>query len=250
MTDFTPVIKIKSNKILIILCLATLALVALSVLGQAIKYGVIYIYMGGPWNSWKEFGVDLLMQSFFMDWEGNIPTYFNTIILFLPALLFALIHAWKKQTADKFRFHWLGLAVIFLLLSIDEAASLHERLIKPMRDSFNYEGYSGIFFFAWIIPGLIVVGLFALTYLRFFLSLNKKDKLLFFFSITLYVGGVIGGEMLSGHLAETIGQKNFTYAALTSVEESLEFFGASLLAYWLLEYIKDHLPNGIQLKTE
>ena len=150
---------------------------------------------------------------------------------------------------SKFKIHWAGLALIFLYLSMDEAAALHERLIKPMRSIVNFEGYSGLFYFAWVVPGIAVVLLFLIAYLRFFLHLENKYKILFFISIATYVGGIIGGEMLSGHFAETIGLKNFEYAMFTSLEESLEWIGCSLTIYSLLLYIQQYLPEGITFKA-
>ena len=139
----------------------------------------------------------------------------------------------------------MGLALVFLYLSVDEAAGLHERLIKPMRSLIDFEGYRGVFYFAWVIPGIAATLVFLVAYLRFFLHLENKFKLLFFISLGLYISGVIGGEMLSGHFAETIGLKNFTYATYTSLEESLEIGGASMVIYSLLVYIKQYLPDGI-----
>ncbi|MHB8776985.1 MAG: hypothetical protein ACYC6R_04380 [Anaerolineales bacterium] len=124
----------------------------------------------------QEFGVDLLMHSFYTDSEANVPTYFNTIILFIPSILLAIIGLSKSLIKDKFKF-------------------------------------------------------------------------LFFFSLAIYVSGVIGGEMLSGHFADTIGLRNFTYAVYTSIEESLEWIGASLTIYSLLKYMQQYLPEGITIKV-
>jgi hypothetical protein len=246
MTNTAPTIKIHPKRALLILSACSVLLVVLSIWGQYLKYFSGSYDIRGPIH---EFFIDLLMQAFYMDAEGNVPTYFNTIVLFIPAILFAVISAWKFSIKEKFGFHWLGLALIFLYLSMDEAAVLHERLIKPMRSIINFEGYGGIFYFAWVIPGIAAVIIFLLAYLRFFLHLENKFKLLFFVSLAIYLSGVIGGELLSGHFAETIGLKNFTYAMYTSLEESLELFGASMIAYSLLAYINQYLPDGIIFKT-
>jgi hypothetical protein len=132
---------------------------------------------------------------------------------------------------------------------MDEAAVLHERLIKPMRSVVNFEGYGGLFYFAWVIPGIVVVLLFLLAYLRFFLHLENKFKVLFFVSLGIYISGVLGGEMINGHFAETIGLKNFRYAMYTSLEEALELFGASMITYSLLTYIKQYIPDGVTFKA-
>lgn len=246
MENSAPSIKLAPGKTLLVLFAVIVLLVGLSIWGQYLKYFPQSFDMHG---AWQEFGIDLLTRSFYTDSESNVPTYFNTIILFIPSMLLGIISAWKTSIKDKFKLHWIGLSLIFLYLSMDEAAVLHEKLIEPMRSVFNFEGYYGIFYFAWVIPGIAAVLLFALAYLRFFLHLENKYKLLFFISLGIYVGGIIGGEMLSGHFAGTIGFKNFTYAMYTSLEESLEWSGCSLIIYSLLAYIQQYLPEGITLKA-
>ncbi|HCK65367.1 MAG TPA: hypothetical protein DHW49_03805, partial [Anaerolineae bacterium] len=59
----------------------------------------------------------------------------------------------------------------------------------------------------------------------------------------------IGGEMLSGYFAANLGQRNFTYSVVASIEESIELIGCSLIIYSLLEYIKQYLPEGMIFKA-
>lgn len=242
MTDQTPVINFNPKRVFITLISILAVLVGLSIWGQRIKYfGIADIR--GPWH---EFLIDLLMQSFYLDSEGNIPTYYNVVLLIIPAALLFAIGASKFFLQDKFRYHWYALAFIFLFLSIDEASSLHERLIKPMRE---YSDAGRLFYFAWIVPGIVAVLLFGLTFLMFFLHLDKKFKILFFISLAVYIGGVIGGEIVSGYYAANLGLKNFTYAVVASLEESVEMVGASMIIYSLLVYIKDNLADGITFKA-
>lgn len=242
MTNQNTTIQINPKRVLIFLIALVVILVILSIWGQRIRFfGVANIR--GPWH---EFLLDQLMQNFYLDAEGNIPTYTNALLLFIPSVLLLGISLWKSSVKDKFRFHWLGLSLIFFYLSIDEMTVLHEKLIKPMRAIFGAEGF---FYFAWVIPGLIAVALFGLVYLIFFLHLDKKFKWLFFISLGVYIGGVIGGEMVSGYFASMLGQKNMTYAIVSSLEESIEMFGCALIIYSLLEYIKYYLPEGLSLKV-
>lgn len=240
MTQQTSIVKLNPKRVLISLFALVAALVVLSIWGQHMRFFGVADIRG----YWHEFLIDLMMSAFYLDAEGNIPTFANALLLFIPALLFGLIGAWKNLVKDKFRLHWNGLALIFLLLSFDEAAVLHERLIKPMR---SIVGSGGIFHFPWVIPGMAAVAIFGLTYLMFFLHLDKKFKILFFFSLAVYISGVIGGEMISGYFAANLGQKNFTYAVVASLEESIEMFGCSLIIYSLLEYIKHYLPEGLTI---
>ncbi len=244
MSNSTPVVKINPTKVLIVLGGMIVLLVAFSIWGQYLRFNPGAFDINGPID---EFMIDLLMRAFYVDLEANVPTYFNTIILFIPALLMGIIAAWKYSIKDKFKFQWIGLSLIFLYLSMDEAAVLHERLIKPVRAMLNI--YEGWFYFAWIIPGIIAVALFGLAYITFFLHLNTKFKLLFFASLAIYIGGIIGGELVSGHFAQAAGLDNFNYAMFTSLEESLEYIGCSLLIYSLLTYIKEYLPEGITISA-
>lgn len=238
MTNHPPIIKINPKRTLLFLFALVAALVGMSVWGQHIRFFGVADIKG----SWHEFLIDMLNTPFYMDAESNIPTFVNALLLFIPALLLALIGSWKNSVRDKFRFQWNLLAFIFLLLAVDEVSTLHERIIKPMRAIFGAEGF---FYFTWVIPGLIAVALFAAAFLMFFLHLDKKFKLLFFFSLAVYISGVIGGEMVSGYFAANLGQKNYAYAVVASLEESVEMFGCSLIVYSLLEYIRHALPEGL-----
>ncbi|MBI3150712.1 MAG: hypothetical protein HYZ21_01120 [Chloroflexi bacterium] len=241
MTGEIPTIKLSPKYILIGLLLLVAAIVALSIYGQKIRFfGVADIR--GPWH---EFLLDQLMQNFYLDAEGNVTTFVNALLLFIPSLLLTVIGMWKITVKDKFRFHWIGLALIFLFLSIDEAAVIHESMIKPMRAIVGAEGF---FYFAWVIPGMVIVAAFGLVYLMFFLHLENKFKILFLLSLGVYISGVIGGEMVSGYYASSIGQKNFTYAVVASLEESIEYIGCSLIIYSLLKYIEHYLPEGMTFK--
>ncbi len=242
MTDRTPVINLNAKRTFIILISILAVLVGLSIWGQKLKYvGVGDIH--GPWH---EFLIDMLMQSFYLDLEANIPTFYNVVLLLIPTALLFGIAAAKNQLKDKFRYHWYALAIVFLFLSIDEASSLHERLIKPMRE---YSNAGTLFHFAWIIPGIIAVIVFGLLFLMFFLHLDRKFKILFFVSLAVYIGGVIGGEVVSGYYADSLGLKNFTYAVVASLEESVEMIGASMIIYSLLKYIEQYLPEGIVFRS-
>lgn len=242
MTNRSATVQFNPKKILIGLLAMVVAIVGLSIYGQKIRFfGVADIR--GPWH---EFILDQLMKSFYLDAEGNIVTFINALLLFIPSLILTAISIWKTSVKDKFRFHWIGLALIFLFLSIDEAAVIHENMIKPMRAIVGAEGF---FYFAWIIPGIIIVAAFGLLYFMFFLHLENKFKILFMLSLGVYISGVIGGEMISGYYAANLGLKNYTYAVVASLEESIEYIGCSLIIYSLLKYIEHYLPEGITFKS-
>ncbi len=92
-------IKISPKKVLVALLGISALLVALSVYGQYLKYFAGSYDIKGAFH---EFIIDLLMHSFYTDSESNVPTWFNTIVLFIPAMLFAVISAVKKLEKDRF----------------------------------------------------------------------------------------------------------------------------------------------------
>jgi len=120
-------------------------------------------------------------------------------------------------------------------LSIDEISSLHERLIKPVRENL---GTSGLLFSAWVIPYGLALILFVAGYLKFLLQLPKKIMYLFCISGAVFVAGAIGLELFEGHHYERHGSIDLTFAVFYTVEEFLEMFGIVLFIYTLLAYIE------------
>lgn len=174
---------------------------------------------------------------FDLDQEANIPTYFSSFILLISATLFTLIGLMKRRTKGQFAQHWVGLGMIFLFMSLDETAVLHEKFIPIFKEWLHPQG---IFFFGWVILALPLVAITALIYLRFFLHLPTKYKILIFISIAVYLTGVLGTEMIGGWFAEYIGESNPFYNVLTTFEESLEPIGIITLIYTLLQYLREN----------
>jgi hypothetical protein len=168
---------------------------------------------------------------FDLDSEWNIPTRFASELLVVAALLFFIVYRIKNKTKDKYRYHWFVLALIFLLMALDESVMLHEQTSQFLRGSF------GNLYFAWVIPGAIFVLVFTIAYLKFFFSLESRWKKLFFFSAFIFVSGALGMEVIGNYYQAAAGQDNLTYAMLTNFEELLEFAGVVLLIYGLTTYL-------------
>lgn len=92
-----------------------------------------------------------LSPKFMMDFENNIPTWFSSTLLSACALVLLLISAVHRRQQPLHVSFGL-LAFVFLLLSIDEAASFHEILYKPLN---RLPGADGILHFAWVVPGAL-----------------------------------------------------------------------------------------------
>ncbi|MBD1861037.1 MULTISPECIES: hypothetical protein [Trichocoleus] len=179
-----------------------------------------------------------IVRLFNVDKEGNIPTWYASISLLACSVLLAIIaQAQPKETTPNSK-DWRALSAVFLFLSIDEAARLHELLILPLRTSL---GTRGILYFAWVIPYGLLVAFLGLRFLKFLTQLPTKTRRSFFLAAFLYLSGALGMEMIAGQYTTFHGQDNFTYALLTTIEEALEMSGVLVFIYALLVYLRRYI---------
>jgi hypothetical protein len=203
-------------------------LVFANLVGIIVKFGFGHDYANG------------LIPLFDLDGESNIPSFFSSLELLICSGLLSAI-AYNRKNIGLNCIMWSGLALIFLFLSIDEIASLHELLVRPLRRALNT---SGATFFAWVIPyGILGIGL-ALSYTKFLLELPKHSKRLFILSGVIYVTGVLGFEMIDGIQVSLHGEHNIGYALLYTCEELLEMVGMAMFIYTLMDYISRHFPQS------
>jgi spermidine synthase len=178
-----------------------------------------------------------LIDLFSVNVENSIPTWYSTFLLLLAALILALIAHTKWIAQDLYRWHWAGLAVTFLYLSIDEGAGIHEYLADPLFLAFNTSGY---LYFGWQIVAVPLVIVFGLTYVRFLLHLTPAIRYGFIVAAVIYTGGALFVEGLSAsYLYDQNGVIDFTYLAIATVEETFEMLGIVVFISVLLTYMRD-----------
>lgn len=215
------IIIIQPKTVSFILVLIIAGLVLANITGQVLRY---------------DFGYNnLIIRAFDLDYERNIPTFFSSVLLLISASMLGSIAAVKKKEQDSYTLHWTMLSVIFLFLAFDEIVSVHEHLIEPLRSALHL---GGVFYYAWVIPGILAVVCFAVLYFRFLFHLPKRSRFLFSIAAILYIGGAIGGEMIGGRYAFLHGVYNFSYSMLTTVEETLEMAGILVFIFGLLCYVQ------------
>jgi hypothetical protein len=206
---------------IVVLCL-TLA----SIAGQFSKYVLGY---GGLFG---------FVRLFHTDSEGNIPAFYSSSTLLLCSILLATIASAKKRGGDRYALHWRALAIIFLFLSLDEAASIHESGTERLRSALDA---GGLLYFTWVIPGAAFVLLFVAAYLGFLADLPAKTRRGFLVAGTTFVGGALGMEMVGGRFAESYGVQNMRYQMIATVEELLEMLGIVVFIYALMSYMDTHV---------
>lgn len=196
----------------------------------ALGVGTLLILAGGVASRVMGIADELLA----LDAEKNVPTYFSTMLLVSAAGLLALISVVQSRARDRYRFHWVGLALAFVYLSMDEFIGLHE--IAGGRISGVVET-SGPFFYSSTIATSTLVVLFAVSFWRFLLDLPARFRMLFASAAALYLGGALGLELVGGWYDERYGTAGAVYATITTLEEALEMSGIVLFLYALLVFL-------------
>lgn len=182
---------------------------------------------------------NILSGLFYLDYETNIPTMYSVLTLLSCSVILGLIARVKQVNFDPFVNYWSSLAVVFLFLSIDEFTTLHEKLIEPLRIALNADGF---FYFAWVIPGIAFIFAFLLVFTKFLYHLPSQTRRLFLLAGGLYIGGVLGVEMLAAYYSSSIGgEDNIIYAIIVTMEEGLEMLGIAVFIYSLLHYISHYM---------
>lgn len=211
-----------------------LILVLLSIAGQYLRHVVGF-------NELRN-----VIDKFYLDSEESIPTYFSGVLLLLIAGLLGLITLLKRRNLDRFERHWRWLAWLFLILSVDEQVGFHELLMRPMKAIAHF---TGALAFSWVIPAAVVTALVGVAYSRFLWHLPRSIRVRFVSSGVIYLAGTLGLEMVGAHHYWVYGNKNFKYALLISVEETLEMTGLILFIYTLLTYLRTRLELEVAFSS-
>ena len=183
-----------------------------------------------------------LSRLFDLGQEANIPTFFSALVLLTASALLTIISVAKRQSGAEYLKHWVILAVGFFYLAVDEAGQIHELLILPIRELLGR--YSqGIFYFAWVVPGIGIIAILAFTFFRFWSSLDRATRIYFAVGGLLYIGGAVGIEMVDGLVAAKYGKDNLLYNMLVVIEEGMEMSGVIVFITGLLHYLRDHAPR-------
>lgn len=211
---------ISEKKVITWLILIAGILTCLSVLGQVSKF-----YLGHP----RLFG---FVYIFNLGSEGNIPTIFSTIIIFIAALITLFIFIFNKNNNKK-SLYWFLVSTIFLYLAIDEGWSIHERLILSLNYLFSDKLPINYFL---LIGGLFVC-IIILLFICLSLSLPVMIRKWLYLSIILYIMGIFTLELVSIWYVNGYGG-GFILEMISTLEEVLEILGIIFFIKTFLKFLK------------
>ena len=214
------------RKIALVLGLLALCLAAQSLITEYLTENVL--------DADAHYNLMLALDLFSVNAEDSIPTWYAALLLFGASALLAVIATAKHAHQDRFRRHWAGLALIFLYLSMDEGAAIHELFSDILETPLQPGGY---LYFAWVIVAVPLVILFLLVYLRFLVHLPPRTRAQFMLAGMVYVGGALGVESISANRWYLDGGRTFEYLAIATLEELCEMLGVVILIYALLSYL-------------
>ena len=167
---------------------------------------------------------------FNVDAEVSIPTWYaQSLFLLATGLLFII-----GKIVNEDKKYWYGLAALMLFVSIDEGSSIHELFITPIRELLNIS--EGPLYYAWVIVYGLVFACISLFFVRFFMRLPRKTRILFAASLALFLAGALGMEMIGGFVISQGYTVDWRYATAVGIEELLEMLGVTIFIYALLQY--------------
>lgn len=217
---------LRAGKVAKLILLVVVALVGLGVLSSLLR-------IRQPSAAAQEF---LLL--FDLGEDSSVPTYFSSLLLLSCALLLAWTAHLKRVAGEAKWFVWSALAALFVLLSLDEVAMIHERggmILMTLYPSVNQLG--GMLHYKWILIGLPATAILAILLIPWFFGLSRRLQLLFALSAAIFVGGAVGVEMINASVHDTVGAHTAAYVLGTALEESMEMLGATLFLYALLDHV-------------
>lgn len=181
-------------------------------------------------------GDKTLQRQFILDNENNIPTWFSSALFLAGAGLCTLL----ARLEPRRRRGWTGLAIVFLVLSADETASLHEAVNSTLRAGL---GLHGALRFAWLLPAFVVLVILGAVYAGFLWHLPRATRFRLAVSAIVYLAGAVGSEMVGGWYWDAVGDETLGYGIITTVEELLEMVGLALLVYALTAHAERLRPK-------
>jgi hypothetical protein len=188
-----------------ILILGTSLVIVLGAAGQIFRYILNVPTMRGL--------IDLL----YVDADGNVAAWYLSILFLAASATLGLIAAIKHASDDPFRRHWIGLALMFALLSCDVVAGIHETL-------------------GWAIPIVFAAVVFG-AYVRFWANLPVSTRRLVLLSLLTYIAATVGIEACSVYYAKSHGEMNLVYAGIVTLEECFKMFSLVLFIRTILGYL-------------
>ena len=196
---------------------------------------LVHYFLGRPFGR-------IITRLIDLDAERNISTWFSSLQLFLIGLLFVILAYLLQQRGvrEGVKWYWL-LALVFVSLSLDEFAGVHEQLgliSDALLPGGDREGTvfqrTGIWMFLLGIPFIIFMLLVARKLHEH--VAGRGFTRLFLTGFAVFIGSAVGIEILANF---TVGRPMIWSILQISAEEFGEMVGATIM-FWATWRLLEH----------
>jgi len=179
---------------------------------------------------------------FYLSAEDNVPTLYSSLLMWTIAGVACVLADTCRKRGEQGVAAWLGIAILFGFLGIDESASLHEKMSGPLRDALG--GVSGYLYFAYILPYGIAFVVLTIVYMPFVLRLPPRTRVKTVVSAAVYVTGALVFEAIGGEHYRTMDVRDATYIWMITLEEVLEIAGLSIFLWAQADYVVERFGGA------
>jgi hypothetical protein len=216
------VLRVRRRTLAAVLVAATAAVIGLGLL----RYALILAFGRETY-----FGAFRIIN---LDGEGTLPAWYSSALMLLAAVLLFTLHRLSVRARPENARPWLVLALIFLLLSLDEAASLHDALTEPLRNVLGTT--EGFLYFAWVVAAAPLLVAAAIGFLPLLRRLPPAIARRMMLAGAMFVLGALGMEMVGASQFDG-SAGNARYHMAVALEEIGEMTGLVLFVLVLYDLV-------------
>ncbi len=169
--------------------------------------------------------------------EAALGAWYSAALWLLAAALAFALGLQSRQRGQPV-WQWNGLAALFMFLSLDEGAALHEKIGNVLEDQLRL---GGVFFWTWVLYGFVLVAAMAALFGKFLLTLPRKALWTFITAAAIFLTGALGFEMYGAAVASGDSQflPGLGWSVSVLLEELLEMLGIIVAIVGLLNLLRD-----------
>lgn len=193
---------------------------------------VVAVYMHLVLGRDNVFG---LVPMFDANLEANVPTWYSSFLLLVCGGLSWAAGAAARRAAG-YAGYWRMLALGFVLLSVDETATIHEMVGRVSRLALR-DLVAGHLAFA-AVAGVVGLVLLA-AYARFLRDLRPATRRRLLIAGGVYVGSALVWDLVGDAVARSFGPHSVQASVAHGLEELGETIGVILIVYALLCHLRD-----------
>ena len=200
---------------------------------------VVTLYLYVEHGVSREYGIP---RHFDLNAEGNFASWYEAFPLLIAALLTLALAAHYRAERAPMAGRWGAMSALFLFMSIDEAAQLHDLFTGPVRRGLEID--FGVFYFAWLVPAVAFLAVCAWYFAPLIRSLPGAIRIRLLAAAAIYFGGAVVVEMLSGFAVE-YGRKSTPYLTVLTFEETCEIVGLLIGVGALFRLLRTMQPRTV-----